>query len=126
MNIDKVRQIKAAPPISLLDVIILALTAAFICLACIPLFTAKNATALIVTDNGVRTEYSLEDGTIELDALTVVINGGGVSVINSTCADGTCEKSGVITRAGQRIICLPNRIVVELVGYSDLDGESGA
>lgn len=126
MNIEKIRQIKAAPPFSMLDGLVIAISALCVCLFCIPLFTAESATALVITDNGVRREYALEDGTIELDALTVLIEDGSVRVINSTCADGTCEKSGAITRAGQRIICLPYKIVVELIGKSDLDGESGA
>lgn len=126
MNIEKIRQIKAAPPFSVIDGIVIAIAALCVCLLCIPLFTAESATALVITDNGVRREYALEDGTIELDALTVVIENGSVRVINSTCADGICEKSGAITRAGQRIICLPNKTVVELIGESDLDGESGA
>lgn len=126
MNIEKIRQIKAAPPFSMLDGLVIAISALCVCLFCIPLFTAESATALVITDNGVRREYSLEDGVIELDALTVVVESGSVRIAESNCKDGTCVKSGAITRAGQRIICLPNKIVVELIGKSDLDGESGA
>lgn len=43
-----------------------------------------------------------------------------VRVIESTCENKICIKTGWISRPGENIVCLPSRIVVE-IGGSDLD-----
>ena len=45
--------------------------------------------------------------------------GGAVSVTQSDCPGQDCVHSGAVSRAGQSIVCLPARIVVELVGAAD-------
>ena len=52
-------------------------------------------------------------------ALTVTAVGGAVSVTQSDCPGQDCVHSGAVSRAGQSIVCLPARIVVELVGAAD-------
>ena len=52
-------------------------------------------------------------------ALTVAAAGGAVSVTQSDCPGQDCVHSGAVSRAGQSIVCLPARIVVELVGAAD-------
>ena len=42
----------------------------------------------------------------------------GLCVLESDCPNQDCVHSGVITRAGQSIVCLPARIVIELHGGS--------
>ena len=40
----------------------------------------------------------------------------------SDCPDQVCVRSGKLTRAGQIAVCLPNRVIVRLVGaQSDID-----
>ena len=51
--------------------------------------------------------------------LTVTAAGGAVSVTQSDCPGQDCVHSGAVSRAGQSIVCLPARIVVELVGAAD-------
>ena len=51
--------------------------------------------------------------------LTVTAVGGAVSVTQSDCPGQDCVHSGAVSRAGQSIVCLPARIVVELVGAAD-------
>ena len=45
----------------------------------------------------------------------------GVCVAESDCPTQDCVHTGTITRAGQSIVCLPARIVIELEGGSDMD-----
>ena len=49
-----------------------------------------------------------------------------VRMIEATCPDKLDVKQGKITRVGERIICLPHRLVVEIVGEEPvkLDGLS--
>jgi hypothetical protein len=48
------------------------------------------------------------------------IDGGRVRMIDSACPDKLCVKTGWISRPGESIVCLPNRVVIEIKG-----GEGG-
>ena len=51
--------------------------------------------------------------------LTVTAADGAVSVTESDCPGQDCVYSGAVSRAGQSVVCLPARIVVELAGAAD-------
>ena len=51
--------------------------------------------------------------------LTVFSADGSLAVAESDCPGQDCVHSGAISRAGQSIVCLPARIVVELVGTAN-------
>ena len=44
----------------------------------------------------------------------VVISGGTVSVTEASCKNQVCVKHGAISRPGESIVCLPNRMVVRI------------
>ena len=48
--------------------------------------------------------------------LRVSGRGGGVAVTDSDCPTQDCVHTGVITRAGQSIVCLPAQVAVHLEG----------
>ena len=52
----------------------------------------------------------------------VTISGGTVSVTEASCKNQVCVKHGAISRAGESIVCLPNRLVVRIENGS---GEGG-
>ena len=43
----------------------------------------------------------------------------GVQVTASDCPNRDCVRAGCITRAGQSIVCLPAKFVIELVGGTE-------
>ncbi|MGQ9474538.1 MAG: NusG domain II-containing protein [Actinomycetota bacterium] len=43
------------------------------------------------------------------------IEGGRVRMVDSACPDKLCVRTGWISRPGESIVCLPNRVVVEVV-----------
>ena len=45
---------------------------------------------------------------------TLIIRDGKAHLTDSSCPDHLCEYMGEIDQVGQSIICLPNRIVVEI------------
>lgn len=51
--------------------------------------------------------------------LTVRAADGAIRVTESDCPGQDCVHSGSITRAGQSIVCLPARLIVELSGVAD-------
>jgi len=65
--------------------------------------------------------YSLfEDGVKEIEGPLgvnhLVIEEGKVWMEEAVCPDHYCVRQGVISKTGEQIICLPNGIVVELIG----------
>ena len=44
----------------------------------------------------------------------VVISGGSVSVTEASCKNQVCVKHGTISKTGETIVCLPNRLVVRI------------
>ena len=59
--------------------------------------------------------------TIGTDRYNILeIRAGGAAVVEANCHDFTCVRTGRISQAGERIVCLPHRLVVEVVG-----GQSG-
>ncbi len=55
----------------------------------------------------------------------LVIADGRATVTEATCPDGVCVRHRGIDRAGQSIICLPNKVVVKVVGEPIVDAEAG-
>lgn len=51
--------------------------------------------------------------------LTLVLSGGKAHVEASSCPDKICVKHSPVSHAGESIICLPNRIVIEIVSEED-------
>jgi hypothetical protein len=44
----------------------------------------------------------------------IKIDGEGVAVTRAACRNGICVRTGRVTRPGQRIICAPNHVVIEI------------
>ena len=80
-----------------------------------------------VTTNGEEAlVHSLGDDAEELTVRGYVgdsyleVKDGRVRMIDSACPDKLCVKTGWISRPGESIVCLPNRVVIEITG-----GEGG-
>ena len=68
--------------------------------------------------------YSLEqDQEIEVDTAAghnkIVISGGEAHMEEADCPDGYCIKQGSINKANQTIVCLPHKLVVEVIQSDD-------
>jgi hypothetical protein len=125
VKIDAVKRVKASKPFTVLDAVILAALIAAAGLGAFFIYRIPPAAVSVKADGHVRTYPLDEDREIALGHLTVRIVDGAVWVEHADCADRTCERTGKITRAGQSIVCLPNGIVVKIVGKSDLSWEIG-
>ena len=67
----------------------------------------------------VRKEYDLEIST-EYGNNTVHIEPGAISVTAADCPDHVCMRQGKLTGSGIPIVCMPHRLVIEILG-GDLD-----
>lgn len=62
--------------------------------------------------------------TLGGEAVVEVASDGRARMVESDCPDQVCVRTGWITRPGQVIVCLPNRIVVRLEGSPEDVGQS--
>jgi hypothetical protein len=60
-----------------------------------------------------RLDVALPDGTV---ANTVRVAGGSAVMERANCPDGLCLRHGAIHSGRDIIVCLPNRVTVEIVG----------
>ena len=87
--------------------------------------TTKNAAVVIYVEDKEVGRYSLsEDRTIEVEGKDegkniFRIRNGKVSVIKASCPDKICVHHKKISKNGETIVCLPNRVVVEVRSEED-------
>ena len=105
----------------------MVLVAVILTIAAISLFMGKaikdDGNSVVVSVDSTRVaEYSLKDeGTYELIGYdggynTLIIENGVAYLLEADCPDKLCVKQGKISKVGETIVCLPHRIVIEVVG----------
>lgn len=94
----------------------IALTAAVYC-------SSDNGSGIEITVDGqLYGTYSLSEPqriSVKLEgriANVIVIENDEAYMEDADCPDQLCMHQGAITRDGQTIVCLPHRLVVEVVG----------
>ena len=88
----------------------------------IELTREAGAGVRVYSDGEIIAEYSLSvDGEYSINGgtNTLVIKGGEAFVTHADCPDHLCIKQGKISKTGERIVCLPNRISIEVFGADD-------
>ena len=88
----------------------------------ISLTKEEGAVAVVTVDNEIIGEYSLsDDGEYSLNGGTniLVIKDGKACVTYASCPDGLCVNQGKISKTGERIVCLPNKLMVEIKGAEE-------
>ncbi len=87
-------------------------------------FLEESGASVVIEVNGeVYGTYSLgKDQTIKInDTNVLTISDGTAYMSEANCPDGLCINQGRISSNGEMIVCLPNRIVVQV---SDADAEN--
>lgn len=84
----------------------------------------------ITVDGKVYGTYFLnEDKSIDIDtelgSNKVCILGGEAHMEEADCPDGYCKRQGSISKANETIVCLPHKVVVEVVS-NDTSSNSNA
>lgn len=99
------------------DKVIIASVLGLIILSSALLFLGKTdgRTVTIRENNKLIYKGSLyENKVIELNGNTVEIKDGAVTVTNADCKNQICVNHGAITKKGESIICLPNKVIAEI------------
>ncbi len=81
----------------------------------------QGAWAVVTADGEETARYSLgEDRTVRLgdeEGYNVLqISGGAAAVVEADCGDHTCVRTGAVSREGERIVCLPHKLIIHIEG----------
>lgn len=81
-------------------------------------------TVRVTIDGKLFGEYSLSDGrTVEICSERghnrLVIENGAAYVGSADCPDGYCMEYAPISKRNETIVCLPHRLVIEVIGGAD-------
>lgn len=86
-------------------------------------FSAEAKNVEVKVDGTTKLKVPLKQSTARIysvvsseGSLSFIIDKERVYVLESTCKDKLCIKEGAISRVGESIICLPNRITISIVG----------
>ena len=61
----------------------------------------------------------------ELRGCVVAVRNGEIFISKTDCPDRVCEKTGKISRAGEAIICVPQRVEIRISGDAEIDAVAG-
>ncbi len=62
--------------------------------------------------------------TVVVAGCEILLERDGATFINSSCSDKLCEKRGKMTKAGDAMACVPQRVVVSLKSDKSTDFDS--
>jgi hypothetical protein len=90
----------------------------------------SSAKVIIESGGDLYARYPLaEDRTVVVPAPkqnesynVVVISGGTVAITEASCKNQVCVRHSSISRPGENIVCLPNRLVVRIENGSEEGG----
>lgn len=107
-----------------LILILSLLLISFICILAFRACSSEGAFVRVTVDGDTVGYYPLsEDGEYSLNGGTnvLIIKDGAAWIDEADCPDKLCISQGKISASGERIICLPNKIEVSIVGESETD-----
>ncbi|HHT98279.1 MAG TPA: NusG domain II-containing protein [Clostridiales bacterium] len=88
-------------------------------------FKKEGTKVVVYIDGEVYKTFDLDEGvehTIDIDAdhwNKFIIKDGKVDMIDASCPDLICVKDKPIHYNNEIIVCLPNKVVIEIVGGKD-------
>lgn len=71
-------------------------------------------------DTDITEKIGLPDGAYNM----LVIKDGRADITEASCPDGICVNHRAISRQGETIVCLPNKVVVEIENGEESDVDS--
>lgn len=105
------------------DIILFAALLIIGILISVPAFAggARGAYVVVKVDGREYGTYSLlEDRTVTIEnsghVNKITIKNGAVQMVESSCKNQLCVRQGKIFTTDKSIVCLPNRVTVEIIG----------
>ena len=125
----QIEKLKNAPPIRKVDVIVISIVAIIVIILSVCLiFFQKDGDVVTITHNGNSQTLSLsDDAVVNINGVEVQIEDGKVRVTSSECNDKICKNTGVISKNGESIVCLPQGVAITIKkadgGYDATTGQ---
>ncbi len=97
--------------------LLIALAVIAVCALCLVLFLPKQNGKTVAISQNEEIIYRLPlsaDKTVVLENCTVKIENGTVFMESSNCSNKICVNTGKISKKNEQIICLPNRVIIEV------------
>jgi len=90
------------------------------------MWKSDGAMVVVKTDGEIFGTYPLsEDALIEIKvgdgSNTLVIEDGTARISDATCKNHVCVRHAAISKSGESIICLPNKLIVTIEGAEEGD-----
>ncbi|MDG5814924.1 NusG domain II-containing protein [Chitinispirillales bacterium ANBcel5] len=109
------------------DLIILLLLLAGMVIVWPLIRSSHPGEVVIFRDNQPIATYPLRSENVisirgELGQVGIMISDGKVQIHSVTCPHQICKRSGAIQRSFQQLVCVPNRILVEIRTSEDSGG----
>lgn len=112
------------------DVVLILLLAAGLSFFAVPYFmgkdeSAEGLTAIIEVNGEPYMVVDLTDEGREIEIRTergynlLRVHDGGIEMLEADCPDQLCKSFGHVHRPHETIVCLPNRVFVEVAGAAD-------
>ena len=73
-----------------------------------------DGTEIMTLDLNRNDDIVIESGNAQTNQL--LIEAGKAFLTEASCPDKLCVRQGAISETGQSIVCLPNRVIVTIVG----------
>ncbi len=79
------------------------------------LFAIQGNSVVIKQNNKIVYDKSIDiNDTIDIGTNTIVIKDGIVYMKDANCKNQVCVNTGEISKKGESIVCLPNKVIVEI------------
>ena len=78
-------------------------------------FSKQGSRVVVKQDDKIIYNESINiNKTVDTGTNTVIIKDGIVYISDATCKNQVCVNTGKISKKGESIICLPNKVIVEI------------
>jgi hypothetical protein len=106
-----------------LDLLLFALALGIIALIAVKVYATTGTPVVRISGSGQEWVFPLDaEETLRvpgpLGDTVVRIHDGSVRVLDSPCPEKICVATGAVSRPGQTIACLPNRVLVVIRGQA--------
>lgn len=108
-------------------IILIVVIAAFTCLLHFTLQDTGTEQVVVKINGAITATYDLNDDqeiSLNNGSNILIINNGKADMIEADCPDKLCVEQRAISKNHESIICLPNKIIVEVLSAeeSQIDG----
>lgn len=86
-------------------------------------FGSNNGEKAFIYENGklIKEVNLSEEKIINYADMEIEVKEGRIRVLKSDCPQKICVQTGWISKPSQTIICVPNKVLIEIVGISNAE-----